>query len=53
MDERVRQGKWKLVDEEEYEKYSNAKDNPVGRFKPTISKVFTFQKLDADFPEGK
>ncbi len=53
MDERVRQGKWKLVDEEEYEKYSNAKDNPVGRFKPTISKVFTFQKLEADFPEGK
>lgn len=45
MDERVANGKWELVDEEEYEKYSNAKDSPVGRFKPTISKVFTYRKL--------
>ena len=45
MDERERQGKWKLVDEEEYEKYSNAKDTPIGRFKPVMSKVFTYQKL--------
>lgn len=45
IDERVASGKWELVDEEEYEKYSNAKDSPVGRFKPTISKVFTYRKL--------
>jgi len=45
MDERTNSGKWELVDDEEYEKYSNAKDSPVGRFKPTISKVFVYRKL--------
>jgi ubiquinone/menaquinone biosynthesis C-methylase UbiE len=45
MDHRVEIGKWELIKKVTYEKYSNAKDNPVGRFKPTISECFVFRKL--------
>jgi predicted TPR repeat methyltransferase len=45
MDERVENGKWEFIKKVTYEKYSNAKDNPVGRFKPVMSEVFVFKKL--------
>ena len=45
IDERIASRKWELVKSEDYEKYSNAKDNPIGRFKPTISRVYAFKKL--------
>lgn len=45
MDERVEAGKWEFIKKEEYEKYSKAKDCPLGRFKPVISEVFVFKKL--------
>jgi predicted TPR repeat methyltransferase len=45
MDERVKDGQWELVSKTAYEKYSKAKDNPVGRFKPVMSEVFVFKKL--------
>mmetsp|Transcript_6941 Transcript_6941/g.7760 ORF Transcript_6941/g.7760 Transcript_6941/m.7760 type:complete len:221 (-) Transcript_6941:16-678(-) len=45
MDERVENGKWEFVKKVSYEKYSKAKDCPLGRFKPVMSEVFIFKKL--------
>ena len=45
MDERVENGKWEFVKKIPYEKYSKAKDTPIGRFKPVMSEVFVFKKL--------
>lgn len=45
MDERVEAGKWEFVNKIAYEKYSNAKDTPIGRFKPVMSEVFVYKKL--------
>ncbi|CAI2376804.1 unnamed protein product [Moneuplotes crassus] len=45
MDERVESGEWEFVKKEAYEKYSKAKDCPLGRFKPVMSEVFVFRKL--------
>lgn len=45
IDEQLESGKWELVTKKAYEKYSNAKDQDLGGFKPTISEVFVFRKL--------
>jgi predicted TPR repeat methyltransferase len=45
MDEKVKDGKWELTHQTSYEKYSNSKDNPVGRFKPVMVELFVFKKL--------
>ena len=42
MEKHVCSGAWKLVKFVDYEKYSNSKENPVGRFKPVISRVFVY-----------
>ena len=44
MEKHVCSGAWKLVKFVDYEKYSNSKENPVGRFKPVISRVYVYQK---------
>ena len=44
MDKLEQEGKWKLLKKEEYTKYDKLKES-VGRFKPTQSYVFAYQKL--------
>jgi hypothetical protein len=44
MDELEKTGKWKQIMKEEYTKYNNLKES-VGRFQPTQSYVFAYQKL--------
>ena len=45
MDARVELGKWEFVKKASYEKYSNARDNPIGRFKPVMSEIFVYRKV--------
>ena len=45
MDARVESDKWEFVKKVAYEKYSKAKDTPMGRFKPVMSEVFVYRKL--------
>jgi predicted TPR repeat methyltransferase len=45
IDQRVAEGKWEFVDSVTYEKYSNAKDCPLGRFKPVPTICLIYRKL--------
>lgn len=45
VDQRATDGKWEFVDSITYEKYSNAKDCPVGRFKPVMTICLVYRKL--------
>lgn len=45
MDKREQEEKWEFVKKVTYEKYSKARDTPIGRFKPVMSEVFVYRKL--------
>ena len=44
IDQLASEGKWKFIESESYTKYDKL-EKEVGRFKPTVSMVFVYQKL--------